>query len=633
MAYNMNKKNNMYQNPYYSSINPNTGFSTGNTPNDIWYNLGALAGAIWGNNYNERGIAKGTNTANAILNGEGTVGVGGSSVNIPNIDALYAGADMANAIGSNGYVDQQQQAGPITAAVGAQQQQQPTNAIGAGDQQQQMTAGPITMATGAGQIQQSPSAIPQQNTVSIGGTQIADGNFPQPRTALMNGYANSDSNVPKASSGQTAPTGNMVNDMGSVAAGQQMGVTATMPRDLGAEKLDYIAGKYSSSDNPDGDRAAIRATTDKLQTNITLGNLGVNASTDPEMYKAAIRAQLLKDGRTPYQIEQIMSAVNPTINSKVNSAKEQQFMNLYELYKKQVQAGEIDNSALTYAKMKALNPIWAEGLSGQFKRNQSDFLENYEVEQKIKRYVDAGMPRDRARNLAVFGTYYSPAEQAQMGVFTSTVGGGTRRSGGYSRGSYGGGGGGRTTIGRSSGGVNTGKSNYGTWNGIAYGSDKHKAIQAEYDALTSAENLTPAQRKRISDLGYVLEQINNSITSVVPPSREERIASAKHMLDNGILPDQMLQGLDPSSLEYAELSAVINEAASQREQDAAERNAENARSKAESQKLAAQAQEQERVRAQEAYDAEHRHGFIAEVDKAGGLLPWVQGKVQGLIGR
>lgn len=349
MAYNMNKKNNMYQNPYYSSINPNTGFSTGNTPNDIWYNLGALAGAIWGNNYNERGEGGGFNSAMNILNGVNgdmastptDVSVDDVSVSMPKSpDDLYNNMDAANAVGSYGY---QQQAGPITAAVGAQQQQQPTNAISAGDQQQQMTAGPITMATGAGQTQQSPS------TVSIGGTRIADGNFPQPRTALTNGYASSGSNINETASGQTASES-------TISAGQPTGVTATIPRDLGAEKLDYIAGKYNLSDNPDGDRTVIGSTTNNLKNIISLAKLGVDASTDPEVYKAAITMQLKKDGRTPYQIQQVMSAVEPFINAKVKEHKKTMYQGLLGSYLEAVESRDYTKAQIIGSQMAEYDP-------------------------------------------------------------------------------------------------------------------------------------------------------------------------------------------------------------------------------------------------------------------------------------
>ena len=51
----------MKMNPNYGvRVNPSTGFSTGSSSNDILYNLGGLLGAIWANNYNQRGIQKGT---------------------------------------------------------------------------------------------------------------------------------------------------------------------------------------------------------------------------------------------------------------------------------------------------------------------------------------------------------------------------------------------------------------------------------------------------------------------------------------------------------------------------------------------------------------------------------------------
>ena len=185
---------------------------------------------------------------------------------------------------------------------------------------------------------------------------------------------------------------------------------------------------------------------------------------------------------------------------------------------------------------------------------------------------------------------------------------------------------------RSSGTTASKGTAYGSWNGIKYGEGEHKAMQAEYDNLTALENPTSAQRKRINDLGYALEQIGNSVTLGVPPSREERVAEARYMLDNGILPEQMLQGLDLSSLEYSELSAIINEAAQQREQEANEREAENARSKAAGESQAAQAQATAQEKAQEEYDATHRHGLLGALDSEGGFFGWMRGTRNRVFG-
>ncbi len=573
---------------YYNKVNPYYNpYAAGFSQTDPWYNVGALLGTIWGANYNKRGMEKGADEAKQLLDdmsrqqygdtigndgSEYTTGVGMTNVGVNSVNDLYGNTDQSKAISA-----------------------------GAG-------AGPLG------------SAIPQQGgTVTIGGQQVQPQNFIQtPLSAATTKYAdaNESMELPKSN------IPNMNNDIAYASANQQMGLpaantlTETIPRDLRAEKLDYIASKYSTSDNPDGDRAIVGTTANTVKNNISQVNAGNVPIIDPKQYQAAIRAELIKNGRTPYQIEQIMEMISPDIESKVNSAKETQFNRYYDLYKQQTQAGEYDNAALTYARMKQLNPTLAEGLSGQFKRNQTDYLTSYEDERKAKRYMqlDPTLTQQQARYMVAYGKPYSMSDQIALGAYRA---GGTR--GGYSAG---GNVSGSTRSGsvRSGGATNGRKDSYGVWNGIKYGGSEHKAMQDEYNNLTSIENPTAAQRDRINKLGYAIEQVNNSVTTAVPPSRDERIASARHMLDNGILPEQMLQGIDPSSWEYQELNAIINEAAWQREQEKRQRDEENERSKAASQTQTARVQKVAEEKAQEEYNATHRHGIIDALDSAGGFL-------------
>lgn len=594
--------------PYYG-MNYNMGFSK----TDPWYNIGGLLGAIWANNYNQRGMEKGAEEAKRILDemsrrqyGETigddsgyTTGVGMTNIGTNSVGGLYQNADQSNAIGT-----------------------------GTG-----FTSGALGSTTQPPQQGQQPPS-PQEPTLTVGGQQIQPQNFIQaPLSAATTKYvdANESMGLPKSN----IPS--MNSDVAYASANQQMGMpeaatlTETIPRDLSAEKLDYIANKYSTSDNPDGDRAIVGMTANTVKNNIAQVDANGVPIIDPKQYQAAIRAELIKNGRTPYQIDQIMEMISPDIESKVNSAKDVQFNRYYDLYKQQVQAGEYDKSALTYARMKQLNPTLAEGLSGQFKRNQSDFLTDYEIERTAQQFMkyDPTLSKQQAYNMAIYKKPYSMSEQIAMGA---------TRVGGVGRGvssagtSYG------TGTTRSSGGTRSSGTTaskgtaYGSWNGIKYGGGEHKAMQAEYDNLTALENPTSAQRKRINDLGYALEQIGNSVTLGVPPSREERVAEAQYMLDNGILPEQMLQGLEPSSLEYSELNAIINEAAQRREQEANERETENARSKAAGQAQATQAQAAAQEKAQEEYDATHRHGLIGALDNAGGFFGWMRGTRNRVFG-
>lgn len=590
---------------YGMKINPyGIGYAPTFSTTDPWYNVGALLGSIWGNNYNKRGVQRGVDEAkqkieemNRQMYGENigtagseyTTGIGATNIGVNSVSDLYNNTD-------------------------------PNKAIGAGE----------GFENGA-----FASALPpQQANVTIGRQQIQPQNFIQaPLSAVTTKYvdANESMGLPKSN------IPNMNSDVAYASANQQMGIpeaatlTETIPRDLSAEKLDYIANKYSTSDNPDGDRAIVGMTANTVKNNIAQVDANGVPIIDPKQYQGAIRAELIKNGRTPYQIDQIMEMISPDIESKVNSAKDVQFNRYYDLYKQQVQADEYDKSALTYARMKQLNPALAEGLSGQFKRNQSDFLTDYEIERTAQKFMkyDPTLSKQQAYNMAIYKKPYSMSEQIAMGA---TRVGGVGRGVSSAGASYG------TGTTRSSGGTRSGGTTaskgtaYGSWNGIKYGGGEHKAMQAEYDNLTALENPTSAQRKRINDLGYALEQIGNSVTLGVPPSREERVAEARYMLDNGILPEQMLQGLDLSSLEYSELSAIINEAAQQREQEANEREAENARSKAAGESQAAQAQATAQEKAQEEYDATHRHGLLGALDSEGGFFGWMRGARNRVFG-
>lgn len=216
-----------------------------------------------------------------------------------------------------------------------------------------------------------------------------------------------------------------------------------------------------------------------------------------------------------------------------------------------------------------------------------------------------------------------------MGVFAGSVGGRSRGGGGgYSSGGTGYG---RVGSSRVSGGAASKEGTYVSGLGyVKYGSQSHKDIQQEYDKLAEAgNNLSPTQKKRMENLGYILEQIDNSITKGIPASYEDYVAKAKNLIGQGVSKEQALAGLDPDSSAYQSLSKAYDDAAWEQQQDFNEREAENARSKEASQKQAAQAQEA----AQEEYDATHRHGLIKMFDDAGGFFGWVRGTRDRVFGR
>lgn len=409
----------MKMNPNYGvKINPNTGFSTGATSNDMWYNLGGLLGAIWANNYNQRGIQKGT--------------VEGQNAISDALNAYMDGHGQADGFnGGNVTVDGQQVALP-----GGAQQLARTNGtyesagnIGAGANGVNFGQG-VMAAPQGGTINSMDFTQPQSAAVS------ATGSIPQqyqPQNLTVNGQQ-----VPSANFSQPQPQTTPSSDV--PASGQGVAAPAVeAPRDLKAEKQDYVVQKYSDTDNPEEDKRAITATALAAKGQIANANLS-NIPLSKESLSAIARSEMLKNGRTPYQIEQVMKIIEPDIANKVEQNNAQQFSALYDLYKQQVQSGQIDASALTYARMRQLNPTLAEGLSGQFKRNQSDFLEQYKYDQSVKMLMkNRGYSEQEAKNFLETGdTRYSQKDLQSMGYIAGKApsygygGGGSR--GGYSSG-------------------------------------------------------------------------------------------------------------------------------------------------------------------------------------------------------
>lgn len=411
----------MKMNPNYGvKINPNTGFSTGATSNDMWYNLGGLLGAIWANNYNQRGIQKGT--------------VEGQNAISDALNAYMDGHGQADGFnGGNVTVDGQQVALP-----GGAQQIAKTNGtyesagnIGAGANGVNLGQG-VMAAPQGGTINSMDFTQPQSAAVS------ATGSIPQqyqPQNLTVNGQQ-----VPPANFSQPQPQTTPSSD--ASANGQGVAAPAVeAPRDLKAEKQDYVVQKYSDTDNPEEDKRAITATALAAKGQIANANLS-SIPLSKESLSAIARSEMLKNGRTPYQIEQVMKIIEPDIANKVAQNNAQQFNALYDLYKQQVQSGQIDASALTYARMRQLNPILAEGLSGQFKRNQGDFLEQYKYDQSVKMLMkNRGYSEQEAKNFLETGdTRYSQKDLQNMGYIAGKAPS-YGYGGGGSRGSRGGGGG------------------------------------------------------------------------------------------------------------------------------------------------------------------------------------------------
>ena len=227
----------MKMNPNYGvKINPNTGFSTGATSNDMWYNLGGLLGAIWANNYNQRGIQKGT------AEGQNAI----SDV----LKAYAEGRGQTDAQagvfqGGNVTVGDQQVALP-----GGAQQIAKTNGtyesagnIGAGANGVNLGQG-ITAAPQSGAFSSMDFIQPLSTAIS------ATGSIPQqyqPQNLTVNGQQ-----VPSANFSQPQPQTTPSSDASANGQGV-VAPAAEAQRDLKAEKHDYVVHNYRGTDNPEED--------------------------------------------------------------------------------------------------------------------------------------------------------------------------------------------------------------------------------------------------------------------------------------------------------------------------------------------------------------------------------------------
>lgn len=539
----------MKMNPNYGvRVNPSTGFSTGSSSNDIFYNLGGLLGAIWGQNYNRRGTQKGIDESTEAINAA--------------MKALMEGQgqDATGAFGGgNVTVDGQQVAMPGSA--GRFHQQQGTgyeNAgnIGAGANGLNFGQG-ITAAPQGGTISSADFAQPQSAAIS------ATGSIPQqyqPQNLTVNGQQ-----VPSANFSQPQPQTTPSSD--ASANGQGVAAPAVeAPRDLKAEKQDYVVQKYSDTDNPEEDKRAITATALAAKGQIANANLS-NIPLSKESLSAIARSEMLKNGRTPYQIEQVMKIIEPDIANKVEQNNVQQFNALYDLYKQQVQSGQIDASALTYARMRQLNPILAEGLSGQFKRNQSDFLEQYKYDQSVKMLMkNRGYSEQEAKNFLETGdTRYSQKDLQSMGYIAGKApsygygGGGSSRGyggSGGSRGGYGGGAGDGRSRTTSSGSANSGKIGFWDFGGAGY-----KLVNEELAKLEKIppENRTDEQRKLYERYKSYIISAQQAVPDVEEAKRREgQMIDAR--LRAGESPMDILASYPPGPMRELAHNLMLNNA-------------------------------------------------------------------------
>ena len=265
-----------------------------------------------------------------------------------------------------------------------------------------------------------------ESSGAIGGSNGGSNNVPQElyQQAVGSGAIGASGNTPSAQASASTPpaAGGVIGASGDSGLNDRISAQDKIAN----EKWGILSAKYGSgTDNPDGDKKIIGQTASTISNNLSSIPRGQLPITDSKALSYSIEAQLRKNGRTDYQISQIMKNIGPKLDSVVDSNKNAVWDNLYEQYKQQVQRGEYDASSVTMADMAKYNPERTKALQNQYNRNQNDFKSEYDINQKIKQYMKAypDLSEQEARKLVVGGNLLSPKEMIAMGYTPNGRGG------------------------------------------------------------------------------------------------------------------------------------------------------------------------------------------------------------------
>lgn len=225
----------------------------------------------------------------------------------------------------------------------------------------------------------------------------------------------------------------------NTAAGQQNGPAQQQniqPRDLKAEKLDYLVQKYGgATPNPDGDAITVDTLTNAAKGNLANMDFSQLPNRSLSYYQDLVRKELRANGRTDYQIEKVLENLSPSLEAKVKEGNDRVFGQLGNILNEQIKAGQLDDAQMTYARMADINPKMAKALEPKMQRAWNRYNAQDNIDQKAKIYMqnDSSLSEQQARNLAVYNSIYSPTELASMGLSMGkngqirSIGGGSGR--------------------------------------------------------------------------------------------------------------------------------------------------------------------------------------------------------------
>ena len=123
------------------------------------------------------------------------------------------------------------------------------------------------------------------------------------------------------------------------------------------EKWEFVKNKYGGeTPNPTGDEIIASKTANTISTNLANLDLSKVPVSDPKMLNSLLKAQLRKNGRTEYQIGQIMNNISPMVDAKVKEHNDGMYNDLFEQYKYALGVGDYTGAQMIGSQMAKYNP-------------------------------------------------------------------------------------------------------------------------------------------------------------------------------------------------------------------------------------------------------------------------------------
>lgn len=288
--------------------------------NDLWFNIGSVLGRYLGSRYEERGAKK-------------------------NDAALRAKLDEMTGRG------------------------QPQ---GDSAQPQQGAVGPLTQVSVGGNTIESPLAVNNSGNSQQGAIGPSVGKF-APLTTTVGGQQLQAENLATPQTPESI-VGYKPNQQGSV------GLTQTVPRDLAAEKADYVAAKYADSANPEGDAQQVETMSQMIQQNLAKARLNKVPLTDGDAIKNELRKVLVENGTPSWQIDSALKRIQPDVDETVKEARKTVYDGMFEQYLGAIRAKNYAAAQMIGSRMAEYNPDGAKIAMAGLPTMQSEY--NNEVTDK-----------------------------------------------------------------------------------------------------------------------------------------------------------------------------------------------------------------------------------------------------------